>query len=63
MDREYSLPKESVLEKLETTENGLSSAQAAERLEKALDQCGVAVTGDKNGATCNAYTDALLSLL
>ena len=34
MDREYSLEKESVLNELETTENGLTSAQAAERLEK-----------------------------
>ncbi len=34
MDREYSLEKEAVLKELDTTENGLSSAQAAERLEK-----------------------------
>ena len=34
MDREYSLEKESVLEELGTNENGLTSAQAAERLEK-----------------------------
>lgn len=34
MEREYSLSKESVLEALGTTENGLRSAQAAERLEK-----------------------------
>ena len=34
MDREYSLSQESVLKELDTTENGLTSAQAAERLEK-----------------------------
>ncbi len=34
MDREYSLEKEAVLQELETNENGLTSAQAAERLEK-----------------------------
>lgn len=34
MDREYSLSKESVLEQLETTEEGLTTAQAAKRLEK-----------------------------
>ncbi len=33
---------------------------AAERLEKALDQCNVTVTGDKNGATCKAYGSAIL---
>ena len=34
MDAEYSLSTEEVLQKLETTEQGLSSAQAAERLSK-----------------------------
>ena len=36
---------------------------AAERLEQALDTCPVVVTGDTDGATCAAFTDALLSLL
>ena len=36
---------------------------AAERLEKAMDACEVAVTGDKSGATCQAYTQALMNLL
>lgn len=36
---------------------------AAERLENALQSCGVIVTGDKNGATCAAYADALMELL
>ena len=34
MDKEYSLSKESVLQQLETSEAGLSSAEAAKRLEK-----------------------------
>lgn len=36
---------------------------AAEQLEKALQACDVVVTGDKNGATCQAYADALLQLI
>ena len=38
-------------------------AEAAQRLESALERCTVTVTGDKNGATCAAYADALLGLL
>ena len=34
MDKEYSLSQETVLEQLGTTENGLSSQEAAKRLEK-----------------------------
>ncbi len=37
--------------------------QAAVRLEEAMAQCAVTVTGDKQGATAKAYTDALLQLL
>lgn len=37
--------------------------QQADRLENALDTCTVTVTGDKTGATAQAYTDALLELL
>ena len=33
--------------------------EAAERLERAVDTCPVSVTGDKTGATCSEYTDAL----
>ena len=36
---------------------------AAEKLEKALETCPVTVTGDKNGATCKAYTEELMKLL
>ena len=38
-------------------------ADAAARLEKALDQCEVVVTGDRSGATCAEYGDKILSLL
>lgn len=37
--------------------------EAAEKLEKALDACSVVVTGDRDGATGEAYTQALLELL
>ncbi len=37
--------------------------QAAQRLEQALSDCTVHVTGDRNGATCQAYGDAILALL
>ena len=36
---------------------------AAQRLEKALDGCTVNVTGDANGATCEAYMAELLKTL
>ena len=36
---------------------------AAERLLKAMDSCQVAVTGDRDGATCKEYADALISLI
>ena len=38
-------------------------AEAAGKLEKALETCPVTVTGDRDGATGEAYTDALLQLL
>lgn len=37
--------------------------QAAQKLEKALETCPVTVTGDRDGATCKDYTDALLTML
>ena len=36
---------------------------AAQRLETALDGCNVTVTGDANGATCEAYMAELLKIL
>ena len=38
------------------------SAQA-QKLENALEHCSVTVTGDRDGSTCEAYTDALMQLL
>ena len=37
--------------------------KAAQRLETALNQCDISVTGDASGATCVSYADALLKLL
>ena len=37
--------------------------QAAARLEDALARCEVNVTGDRTGATCQAYGDGILALL
>lgn len=37
--------------------------QAAQLLEDALAGCSVTVTGDRDGATCQAYADALMELL
>ena len=37
--------------------------QAAEKLENALQNCSCKITGDTNGATCQAYTDALMEML
>ena len=37
--------------------------EAAQKLETALETCPVVVTGDKDGATAAAYTDALLAML
>ena len=36
---------------------------AAQRLENAMDQCAVTVTGDASGATCETYMTALQELL
>ncbi len=37
--------------------------EAAQRLENALQACTVTVTGDRTGATCREYADALMELL
>lgn len=37
--------------------------EKANQLEKAMDACGVTVTGTRDGATCKAYADALIQLL
>ena len=38
-------------------------ADAAARLEKALDSCTVKITGNPEGATCQEYGDAILELI
>lgn len=38
-------------------------SEAAEKLENALDRCTVNVTGDRNGATCKEFADAVMELL
>ena len=37
--------------------------QAAEKLENALQNCPCKITGDKNGATCEDYANALMELI
>ena len=37
--------------------------QAAEKLENALQNCTCKITGDKDGATCEAYVKALMELI
>ena len=37
--------------------------QAAQRLEKAMEECTVTVTSDGMNATAQEYTDALMALL
>jgi isocitrate dehydrogenase (NAD+) len=41
----------------------INRQSAAQRLETALEQCTVEVTGDKTGATCQQYADAIMKLL
>lgn len=38
-------------------------SEAAARLESAINQCACNVTGNKSGATCKEYTDALITYL
>ncbi len=38
-------------------------AQEAEKLENALQNCPITVTGDASGATCEMYADALIAML
>ena len=36
---------------------------AAQKLENALEKCDVQITGNRDGATCKEYADALMALL
>ncbi len=53
----------SILKALTMLLRHISRGTAAQRLENAMDRCAVTVTGDRSGATAEAYTDALLQLL
>ena len=57
---DYANPQ-SVLKAAAMLLRHICRTDAAAKLEAALDNCDIVVTGDKNGATCLAYTDALLS--
>ena len=59
---DYASPA-SILKALAMLLRHICRAEAAERLEKALDACNVVVTGDRNGATGAQYADAVMSIL
>ena len=59
---DYANPQ-SVLKAAAMLLRHICRADAAAKLEDALDNCDVVVTGDKTGATCSDYTDALLKLI
>ena len=53
----------SILRAMQLLLRHIAETEAAQRLEKALADCAVKITGDENGATCEAYVDTLLQLL
>jgi isocitrate dehydrogenase (NAD+) len=53
----------SILKALAMLLRHICRANEAAKLENALSCCAVTVTGNRDGATCAAYTDALLKLL
>lgn len=59
---DYANPA-SILKALSMLLRHICCLEAAQRLETALADCSVTVTGTRNGATAAAYTDALLKLL
>ena len=59
---DYANPA-SILKALAMLLRHICRAEEASKLEKALETCDVTVTGNRDGATCKAYTDALLKLL
>ena len=59
---EYASP-ESILRACVLLLRHIARPEAADRLEKALDGCEVRVTGDRTGATCREYADAILKSL
>ena len=59
---EYASP-ESILRACVLLLRHIAHPEAADRLEKALDGCALRVTGDRSGATCREYADAILKSL
>ncbi len=59
---DYASP-ESILKAEVLLLRHICRTDAASRLEKAMENCDVAITGDKNGATCARYAEALMELL
>lgn len=59
---EYANPQ-SILKALAMLLRHICRTEAALRLENALGECAVVITGDGRGATCREYTDALMKLL
>ena len=59
---EYANPS-SILKAAAMLLRHICRADAAEKLEKALEKCDVIVDGTANGATAVAFTNALLTLL
>lgn len=58
----YASPA-SILKALAMLLRHICRTEAAERLEKALDRCKLQVKGNRDGATCAAFADELLTLL
>lgn len=56
---DYANPA-SILKALAMLLRHICRTEAAEKLEKALQTCDVTVTGNRSGATCKAYADAIL---
>ena len=57
---DYANPT-SILKALALLLRHICRAEAAQRLEDALESCTCVVTGDASGATCSTFTEALLS--
>ena len=56
---DYANPA-SILKALAMLLRHICRTDAAEKLENALQTCDVTVTGNRSGATCKAYADAIL---
>lgn len=59
---DYANPA-SILKALSMLLRHICRADTAEKLEAALQSCAVTVTGNRNGATCAEYADALMKLI